>query len=173
MIYALIIYMLSVAIPARKNYLHSSQLSIGVKAIHLIITSILFIYYFSNFRMMLWNLFRNGTEGFYTIKGVYAYNKSTDLIISILFFAISFFVSGLALNLAVRAKSRKLLLLTSPLIIIATSFDLYKFTIIESISEKDNLFLLFIILFIGIFFGLINLFYNIKPGKNIFRVGDS
>ncbi|UBM61527.1 hypothetical protein LA303_08870 [Candidatus Sulfidibacterium hydrothermale] len=173
MLYALVIYIVSVAVPARKNYLQSSKIAIWVKAIHLIITSILFIYYFNNFRVMLWNLYRNGVNGFYTIKGIYAFSKSTDLIIAVSFFMVSFFVSGLALNLAVRAKSRKLLLLSSPIIIVATSFDLYKFAIVESLSAKDNLFLLVTISYLTLFFSLINLFYNIKPGKNIFKVSDS
>lgn len=170
MIYALIIYLLFGGLWTKKSYLKSQYLPLWVKVTHLAITLILFVYYFSNFRMMLWNLIRNGIRGFSPSNGIYAFSQSNDLIISISFFLVSIFVSGLALNLSAKSKSRKLLLLTSPLIIIATSFDLYKFTIIESISEKDNLFLLFIILFVGIFFGLINLFYNIKQGKNIFKV---
>lgn len=167
MIYAIVVYSLSVLLWGIKNYLKEIKLPFWVKAIHLVIAFILFQYYFGNFRTMLWDFFRNGTDSFF-VNDSYAFNKSLDSAITISFFLCSFFVAGLSLNIAVRAKSRKLLLMTSPVIVLLTSLDLYKSSIIESgLAASIKTFFVFLI-FVAIVLGVINLFYNLNPGKKIF-----
>lgn len=174
MIYALIIYIIFGGLWSKKSYLKSQCFPFWVKATHLILTLILFMFYFNHFRIMLWDIIRDGIISISTSKvGVYAFGQTTDLIISISFFLTSFFVTGLALSLASRLKSRKLLLITSPFIIASTSFYIYKFSIVNSITKKDNLFLLILIVLITLFFTIINLFYNIKPGKKLFKIEES
>lgn len=137
----------------------------------LVIAFILFQYYFGSFRHMLWNLFRNEFNSFQPATEYHAFNKSIDLLITVLFFLTSFFVAGLSLNIAVRAKSRKLLLISSPLIIIITSLDFYKSSIVESGLAPGTKFFLVFLIFVIIIIGAINLFYHLKPGKSIFISG--
>lgn len=168
MVYALIIYSMSIITWGLKNYLNRINLSIWTKIVHILITFLLFQYYFVYFRMMLWSLFRNGFESFHSQGEFYAFNKLIDFLLTMLFFLTSFFVAGLALNLAVKGKSRKLLLISSPFIVIITTLDLYKLSIVNfNLVGKPKLFLVLFIL-VTVIFGVINLFYNIKPGKNIF-----
>lgn len=167
MIYALVIFTSSVLLWGINNYLKRLELSVFIKAIHLIISFILFQYYFRNFRTTLWEIFRNGTDAF-SPTNIYVFNRLSDSTISILFFLCSFFVAGLSLNIAVRAKSRKLLLITSPLIALLTSLDLYRVAVLElGLAKNIKSFSLYLT-FVLIVFGLINLFYNIGPGKKIF-----
>lgn len=168
MVYAIIVYSMSVIVWGLKNYLNKINLPIWTKIVHVLISFLLFQYYFVNFRGMLWSLFRHGFESFHSQGEYYAFNKPVDFLITWLFFLISFFVAGLALNLAVKGKSRKLLLTSSPFIVIITTLDLYKLGIVNynMVGEPKLFFVLFIL--VTVIFGVVNLFYNIKPGKNIF-----
>lgn len=167
MIYAIVVYSFSISLWGVKNYLKKIKLPIWVKVVHLIIAFILFQYYFGNFRTMLWGFYRNGIDSILT-NDFYAFNKSLDMVIAILFFLCSFFVAGLSLNMAVKARSRKLLLVTSPVIIILTSLDLYKSAIVESGLAKSTKTFFVFLMFVVIVFGVVNLFYNLNPGKKIF-----
>jgi hypothetical protein len=168
MVYELIVFSALVLIWGVNNYLKKIDLPLWVKITYLIITFLLFEYYFGSFRITLWDLYRNGFEVFHSTAGVYAFNKNIDLSISILFFLVSFFVSGLALNIAVKAKSRKLLLWSTPIIIIVTILDFYKSSILESgFARSTKTFLVFTIM-VSVILGVINLIYNLNPWKQIF-----
>ncbi len=152
-----------------KNYLKKSEIPLFVKVIHLVLTFLIFQYYLEDFRIMLWDIFKEGTTAFYSTGEHICFSKEFDLITSILYFIQALFVAGLMLNLAAKAKSRKLLLYTTPLIVIITSLDLVKYIYTEFQIEESLLYSFFIaFIIVLIIFGLINLFYLIKPGKILF-----
>jgi len=168
MVYELIVFTALVIMWGVKNYLKKVDLPLWVKITYLVVTFLLFEYYFGSFRHTLWDLYRNGFEVFLSATGEYVFNRNVDLLISILFFLVSFFVSGLALNIAVKAKSRKLLLWTTPIIIIVTILDFYKSSILESgFAKSTKTFLVFTIM-VSVILGIINLIYNLNPWKKIF-----
>jgi hypothetical protein len=168
MVYELIVFSALVIIWGVNNYLKTIDLPLWVKITFLIVTFLLFEYYFGSFRHTLWDLYRNGFEVFHSTAGGYAFNRDIDLLISILFFLMSFFVSGLALNIAVKAKSRKLLLWTTPVILIVTILDFYKSSILEyGFAKSTKTFLVFTIM-VSVILGIINLIYNLNPWEKIF-----
>ncbi len=168
MIYELIVFSASVIIWGVNNYLKRVDVALWVKISYLIITFLFFQYYFGSFRITLWDFYRNGFDVFNSTTGEYAFNKNADLSISVLFFLISFFVSGLALNIAVKAKSRKLLLWTTLIIIIITILDFYKASILEfGLARSTKTFIVFTIM-VSVILGIINLIYNTNPWKRIF-----
>jgi hypothetical protein len=98
------------------------------------------------------------------------YSKTYDLITSILFFFLSSFVVGLSLNLAVKAKSRTLLLYFSPVIATITGLHLYK-SVLKYMEYTGDIYLFLItMLLVIIVFGLIDFFYTLKPVKKMFMV---
>jgi hypothetical protein len=143
-----------------KNYLLNKQISLAIKICHLLITFLIFQYYFIDFRNMLWQIIRQ--------KTIFNNVCQFDFITSILYLFNCAFVSGLALNIAMKARSRKLFLFSSPFIVSITSLDLYSFILIDYELESTGVSTFFIILFIMSFiFTLINLYYNF-PGKKVF-----
>lgn len=171
MIITVLIYVIYVIHIGLKNYLKKIEIPLFVKVIHLILTFILFQYYFEDFRIMLWDLFKEGTTALYSTSEHVYFSKEFDLITSILYFLQALFVAGLMLNLAAKAKSRKLLLYTTPLIVIITSLDLVKYIYTE-FQIEENLLYSFLITFliVFVFYGLLNLFYFVKPGNIIFKI---
>lgn len=171
MIYALLIYLLSVYFGSLKNYLKDAKVSIGIKIIFITISFFIFQYYFKSFRLTLWDIYQNGFTVF--SPEICVFNGVKDSIILILFFITSFFMSGLILNIVVRGKGHKLFLFISPFIILITTLDLYIFSITESdLIEGGKTFVVFLGL-VTIAIGLINLFYNIKPVQKLFKQNDN
>ena len=128
-----------------------------------------FLYFFIDFRKDLWGLFHYGLGSFYTTEDFIKYSKSFDLITSLLYFFNCAFVSGLTLNIAMKAKSRKMFLYFSPLITLLTALDLYKLLLIEyGLEEGGYKTFGIIFLFIGLIFGLANLYYHKSPGRKVF-----
>jgi hypothetical protein len=143
-----------------KNYLLNKNISLAIKISHLLITFLIFQYYFIDFRSMLWQILQQ--------KPIFNNVYQFDFITSILYFFNCAFVSGLALNIAVKARSRKLFLFSSPFIVSITSLNLYSFIIINYEFEATGASTFLIIFFLMSFiFAIVNLYYNF-PGKKVF-----
>lgn len=170
MIYSVIVFLFFVVVFGLRNYLLKSKVPLIIKILHLIISFVLFQYYFGSFRFQLWDFIRNGFESFYTSEDFLYYSKSFDLMTSILFFLIAIYTAGLVLNMAVKAKSRRLLLYTSPIIAAVTSFDLFKLLVRDYEVSAELSSYTITLLFVSVIYGVINLFYNLNPGKQIFTL---
>jgi len=169
MIYSIIVFTFFISVFGKKDYLKSSNVKLIIKVIHLFITFILFQYYFGNFRIILWDLFRNGISAFYSTQENTSFTKGFDLLSSIIYFIVSLYVAGLALNLATKVKGRKLFLFSSPIIAVVTSIDLAKLLVTEyDLGEEFIFSILLTFVFLSIVFGLINIFYFFNPGKKLF-----
>ena len=169
MIYTIFIFCFFVFTFGLNNYLKNRGISLYIKIIHLLITFGIFEYYFLNFRKTVWDIFINGLDAFYTSKEFIYYSKPVDFISSILFFIVSGFMSGLALDLAVKAKSRRLFIYISPLIVFVTSLHLYKFMLEYFNIMGDIYFQIINVLLLSLIFGVIVLFYILKPVRKMFN----
>ena len=171
MIITALIYIVYVFPLGLKNYLKKSEIPLLVKVIHLILTFILFQYYFEDFRIKLWDVFKEGIAAFYMTNEHISFSREFDLITSVLYFLLAIYMAGLMLNLAAKVKSKKLFLFTTPLIAIITSLDLVKYIFNEYQLDESILYSFFIaFLIVLIILGLVNLFYSIKPGNKLFKI---
>jgi hypothetical protein len=165
--YAAIIYIIFVLVFGIKNYLLNREISLSIKISHLLLTFLIFQYYFIDFRKLLWEILEHSTS--YTKENISRYKFQFDFITSIIYFFNCAFVSGLTLNMAMKAKSRKLFLYSSPIIVSITSIDLYKFMLIHFEIEAGGLRGFFVIfLLVSSIFIIANLYYNLPPGKKVF-----
>jgi hypothetical protein len=168
MIYGIIVYIGFVLYFGINNYLKKEQFTPMQKGVHLFIGLLLFLYFFLDFRNGILGIYQNGVDSFYTIEIHEKYSKRFDLFTSVIYFINCGFMAGLALNMAVKAKSRELLLYSSPIVVLITSADLYKVVLKNSaIIHADWRLYVFIIIPVGMFFGLVNLYLN-TLGKKIF-----
>jgi hypothetical protein len=152
-----------------KNYLSNKEISLTLKISHLLITFLIFQYYFIDFRNMLWELLQHNESVFYSKENFAKNTNHFDFITSILYFLNCAFVSGLTLNIAMKARSRKLLLFSSPIIVIITSLDLYKYILTNYKLEVGGISVLLIIFFlVSLIFVSANLYYNFPPGRKVF-----
>lgn len=168
MIYGFIVYIGFVLYFGLNNYLRKEQVSLMQKGVHLLICLLLFLYYFIDFRNAILGIYQNGVESLFTTGIHEKFSKKFDLFTSVIYFINCGFMSGLVLNMAVKAKSRELLLYSSPIVVLITSADLYKLVLNNSgIDHGDWRLYVFIIIPVGVFYGLVNLYFR-TIGKKTF-----
>jgi hypothetical protein len=148
------------------NYLKTKEYPLLIKVFHVLITFIVFQFYFIDFRIILWDLFRDGIDAFYNNTHI-IFSIELDILISIIYFITCVFLSGLSLGIGMKAKGRKLFLKLSPFFVLITSIRGYGKYLLEYETKKSMIDFLIIVLIFSLVFGLINFFYN-KPGKSIF-----
>lgn len=169
MIYIILVYTASLLIFGKKNYLGNSKIPTYVKILHIIITFILFQFYFGDLRIFIVDFYNVGVDTFFTTTEFDKYSRSFDLISSLIYFITCIIATSISLDLAMKAKGRKLLMYFSPLIVLSTSIETYKY-IIREFDFDDTKGLFFIsFIFMLILFGCLNLYYNVNPGKRIFQ----
>lgn len=172
MIISILIYLIFVIPLGIKNYFRNDNIPNIVKISNIIITFIIFQYYFGDFRHMLWDIFKTGIISFYSTQENTYFTKEFDLFSSIIYFLVSLYTAGLVLNLAAKARSQRLFLYTSPIIVIITSIDFAKLLVSDYGYEGDFFYsILLSFIFLSLFFGLINVFYFVNPGKKLFISG--
>ncbi len=169
MIYIIFVYTASILIFGVKNYLGNPQIPVYVKILHIIITFILFQSYFGHLRFFVFNIYNIGFGAFFTTTEFDKYSKSFDLISSLLYFITCIITTGISLDLAMKAKGRKLLMYFSPLIVLSTSIETYKYILREFDFDETKILFLVPFSIMLILFGCLNLYYNVNPGKRIFQ----
>jgi hypothetical protein len=118
---------------------------------------------------MLWDIFKTGITSLYSTQEYVYFTREFDFLTSIIYFLGSLYSAGLALNIAAKAKSQRLFLYSSPILVIVTSIDFAKSLVSDYGLEGNFLYsILLSIVILSLFFGLINIFYFVNPGKKLF-----
>ena len=168
--FEIIIFLVIVLPVAFKRYLVKSEYKAWVRWGNLIISFLLFMYFFAEFRIQIWDVYKNGFENLfskYLFENMsHAYQKT----VIIIYLIICLYMSGLTLNLGFKIKkSRKLFIISLPIIwIILINYYYIYYTF--SMEDYSSVFLTFLL--IGIVFlipvVLLYLFYNHSSMKTFF-----
>jgi len=168
--YEILIFVIIVVPYALKSYLKNTEYSISARYANIIISFILFIFLFSEFRQQLWDFYKNGINSFYKFEQINTSENLYYLISSILYFTLCFYLGSLSLALGVRKfNSRKLLIKSLFFIwIILTNYliVLYKS---KYVVNKNIMLVFYSGLIIGIIILLLLYIYSRKSMKILFK----
>lgn len=169
MIYSLITFIITVYPFAVRNYLKRDNIKILQKILHLLIALGIYSLFLISVVEILFDLKNYGFNGFLTSETYEYYSKDFDLITSIVYFLVALYSVGLSLNIASKGHSRKLLIFSSPIIVIVTTIKTTKY-LLEQNQTGDFLRISVMVLVFNILvFSLINIYYSIPYGRCIFE----
>ena len=169
--YGIVIFFIIVFPFAIKKYLRNSEYLLIVILSNFLISLALFVFFFEEFRLQLWDIYKNGFNSLYTIELYYPFSKTYFLITNLLYFLLCFFVAGISISLGlIKERIRSLFLKSLPIIwLILTNyfFQLY-FVFTNELSR--NKFIVFIAtgLLTGIILLLIYSVFSSKPIKLLY-----
>jgi len=168
--FELIIFLVIVLPVAFKRYLLRSEYKVYTRWGNLVISFLLFTYFFSEFRLQIWHVYKNGFDSlfskYFSENISYVYQET----VIIIYLLLCFFMSGLALNLGFKIKkSRRLFIIMLPIIwiILVNYYFIYYTFFTEDYSNKLLTFILIGIVFLIPIVALY-LFYNHRSMKSLF-----
>jgi hypothetical protein len=165
--YDIIIFFIIVFPYAIRNYLRNSEYTPFARFSNFIISAILFVCFFEEFRIQIWDIYKNGFNNFYTIKITMPFSKVYYIITKISYFLLCFYLAGLSISLGLKKeRSRKLFLSTMPVIWIRITNYFFQFYIMKTNEFISNKFI--VVLVIGFMIGvLLLILYLIFSSKSI------
>lgn len=152
-----------------KGYIPANKADKWVNIIHIIITFFIFEYYFMDFYIFTMRIF---DSGLYEFPQNYAsiFSTSFNAVIIFVYYLASFFMSIFILWFLIARRGRKMFLYVSIVMSIISTLDIsqaYSYT-----YKDDDLRLILFVVGGGVtlFYGTINLFYNTKNGRKLFKL---
>lgn len=169
--YGIIIYTIVVLPVLIKKLKRTRVLNRTFLILNIIVSLFIFTFFFSEFRIQLWDFYNQGINSLYCDNKDVGLSKTYVVLVKIFYFFLSIYFAGLILNISMLKEKSRILLLKSFLpvwVILSNYFYVYY---LEHINSPDtNRVLVFVVTFILLGVGVLVLyiFYRNKHLRHLF-----